>query len=196
MTAPLDVWAFLRKVDGMCAEAGARFRLEARQRTRGGEKGGVLGYFDESKPELFVCVLSAKWPMLLAHETGHLEQMMDKAHQWDVDYLARFESWYMGKRRMKAANVLIACRAVQKMELDAERRAVRFAKKFHLTDDIAKYIRGANLYIWRYEVARRLGRWPEYADALETVEAAMPDKLMRVTDIDNPPAIMEALVKA
>jgi hypothetical protein len=192
MSAPRDAWVFLRFVDGMCAEAGVKLRLEARKRTKAGD----LGYFNESNRVLFVCVCNEKWPMLLAHEASHLQQEKEKAHQWDVDYVDQFESWYTGKRRMKAANVLRACRAVQKMELDAERRALRFAKHFHLTDDIAKYTRGANFYIWRYEIARRIGRWPDYGDAQDTVEAAMPDKLMKVTDIENPPAIMEALVKA
>jgi hypothetical protein len=187
-----DLASFIRYVEGECAYAGVRFRLEARKRNRAGE----LGFFNEDDKILFACGIGDEWPMVLAHELSHLHQWHEKKFVWPEDRYNAMLEWCAGTKRMTAAKALQWTRDLQLMELDAERRTLKLARTFHLSDDPVKYIQGANMYVWKYEVARQLQRWPKYTDAVDpTVLGAMPTKLMPPSQIANPPELMLSLAK-
>lgn len=185
-----DLVQFLQYVQGECAHAGVRFRLLARKRTKAGD----LGYFDETRRVLLACALADGWPMLTAHELSHLHQEREKLFQWPTDYVSAFEDWCKGvrKKRITMRKMRHMARAIARSELDAERRTLRLAKTYHLNDaeGILEYTRKANLYLWRHEVALRVGYWPKYGDAHDTVVAAMPDKLITQAELTKPPAML------
>jgi len=186
-----DALRFIDVVRGKCAAAGILFRLEAREKTREGD----LGWFDSDKKRLLGCVNRADWLTVLAHEVGHLEQFVegDPVLQPDApDFVGDFEAWCQGKKKLKALRLRQTVRTIQRNELDAERRAVGMIRSFHLTEKIDTYIREANLYVWKYEVSRRVGHWPNYGDAVSHVVEEMPSRLMAVSQIGKPPAMLEA----
>lgn len=189
MSAPL---AFLDFVRGECAYAGVRLDLVPKARTRAGD----LGSFDGETRVLRVCVGAPDWLCLLAHETAHLRQWRERPAFFDAADVDAFEGWCEGRRRLKPHRLLEITRAIQRLELDAERRAVRLIRKFRLTDDVASYARGACLYVWNYEVARRIGRWPRYGARLDEVRAAMPVRLIPQTLVGKPPALLEEAAAA
>lgn len=184
-----DLVQFLAYVQGECAHAGVRFRLLPRKRTPAGD----LGYFNEVGRVLMVCAFADSWAMLLAHELSHLHQEREKKFVWPTDYVTTFEDWCKGvrKKRLTFRKIRNMARAVACAERDAEKRTLRLAKTYHLEDKagIVAYTRGANMYLWKHEVALKLGFWPKYADN-DTIEATMPTRLIARSKLTKPPAIL------
>ncbi len=197
MSAPRprhDVGAFLDVVRGECAAAGVKLNLSAKSFAK-----DEIGSFDHETKVLSVCVSRKDWLGVLAHELGHLRQWIER-RTWfesgvDTAYTV-FDDWLSGKQpRISRVKLLSACRTVQKVEHDAERRAIKMIRTYKIVDDVDAHIRDANLYVWNFEVAYRCGTWPHYNEALSTVQAQMPTSLMRLNMIGKPPALLEALRK-
>lgn len=178
-----DASPFLEHAQKRCAAVDVRLVLLSRQWTTAGDS----GEFDDKKRRLVVCVNDQHWLTTLAHELGHLEQWASGSELFRSDDTSDedFDAWLRGDRLMSARSLRGITRKIQRCELDAERRAVRYIRKFDLCADVPGYIRAANFHVWQYEAARRLGRWVEASDARV---AHMPDRLMRVTDLGRPPA--------
>lgn len=178
-----DASPFLEHAQKRCAAVDVRLVLLSRQWTTAGDS----GEFDDKRRRLVVCVNDGNWLTTLAHELGHLEQWASGSALFKSDDKSDedFDAWLHGKRIMSTRTLQRITRKIQRCELDAERRAVRYIRQFDLRDDVPSYIRAANFYVWQYEAARRLGRWVEATDARV---AHMPDRLMRVADIGKPPA--------
>jgi hypothetical protein len=171
-----DVLKFLTYVQGVCASAGVRLRLESKKRNKSGD----LGFFNEDTRVLYVAVANDNWPMILAHELGHLQQFVAGHPLWKEAATHHFEEWLAGKKRIPGPKLLSLTRAIQRLELDAERRALVMARKWGLTEDRGGYAQRANFYILCHEVARITGIWPT-ADKLphyEALVASMPSHLV------------------
>lgn len=181
MTTPA---AYLEYVQARCAEHGVSLVLLPKKHTRDGD----VGVFDDKALRLTVCAAREDWLPILAHECAHLNQWAERA---DVFMACREDDWkdyddaLAGSRRLTPRALVGVTRRIQRVELDAERRALRMIRAYKLTPDVRAYTRGANYDVWRYEIARRLGRWPEAHD--EAVKL-MPDRLMRASRIGDPPA--------
>ncbi len=177
---------FVDFVRAQCAAHGIRFHLGATRRS------GNVGYFDDKRKFLFVAADEADWLTTLAHEYGHMTQWIEGRFGWDPraeDADSRFEEWLVGKHPdYSARRVLRLVRAIQRCELDAERRALHLARRWHLTPDVIALARSGNANVWRYEVARQISTWPKNADA--TIEEKLPDRLMSVRMIGKPPTVM------
>lgn len=148
---------FLAYARGECAHAGVKLYLDP----RAGTKDGYLGAFDYFKKELLVCVANPLWLGVLAHELSHLHQWAQNVPAWSKglqeDCDAVYENWIKGKDT-KPELVKQAVRGIQRCEWDAEKRAVKLIKKYRLVDPKI-YTRSANMYILKYEFARRHRAW-------------------------------------
>lgn len=188
-----DLWSFLEYVRGECAYSNVKLKIEARRRTRAGD----LGFFDETARVLFVCTDVEGWAMTLAHELGHLQQYRERFLAYRQADLEAFEEKLMGgQKKMDYGKLRNLTRAIQRCELDAERRALRLARVFHLTDDLEKYTRQANRYVWSYEVARQvgipIGKWPKRSEDLrELIDSQMPTRLITQAEFGKPPPIIK-----
>lgn len=117
-----------------------------------------LGSFNEETRHLEVATGTPGWSGVLAHELGHVEQMIAKKFVHGGTAIETFDSHLAGKS-VPARKLLRATRLIQRMELDAERYATFLIKDFKLPVDLDDYIRSANSYILSWEWARRHGRW-------------------------------------
>lgn len=189
MTQRRDLLGLIDYARGLCAWAGVRFRLVGKEKI-----GSDLGSFDHVYRNLDIAVLNPQWPGNLTHEVSHIQQWKERPGFYlnEAADVEAFMDWCSGKRRRwKTAKVLHVVRAIQTLELDCERRAVRLQRTFRVPN-IPLYVQGANLYIWKHEVARRVGFWPAYKDQ-DGIVAAMPKRLMSRTNIGKPPAMLEEL---
>ncbi len=177
--ATRNVTPFVDYVREECAKYGIAFILRPRMRD--------LGVFDYIKRTLTVNASGEDFYLVLAHEVGHLHQWVEHPAAFEAhsDGYDLFMEWLNGKRRLTARKVLSIVRRTQRMERDAEKRALRDIREWRLMDDTKPYVQDSNMYIWQYEIARRLGKWP----ALDTDQAAaMPTRLMPLTLLGKPPA--------
>lgn len=185
MAKTLNLMDYIDWARGECAAAGNKLHLDRRDITRN----GCSGYFDEASKTLLVAMGDPDWPMVLAHELIHQRQMNERHALWDAADNGVFDDWLDGKRT-KVAVVRKVTRAIQRIELDAERRAVVVARRWGLRDSYDTYIREANFTLWRYEIARRNRAWPVYGETREVIISAMPATFMLVAQLGKPPPIL------
>lgn len=175
-----DALAFLDLVRQSCKDAGVRFYLEPRELLRERD----FGVFDNVKRTLRVAGAGPDWWATLAHEFAHLCQWVEADPTWKhEDAEGDFDAWFAGKKKIEPRELVRITRAIQRCELDAERRSIRFIRDYRL-GDVGHAIKRANFHVWQYEIARRTEKWVE---AKPELEAAMPDELMRANEIGKPP---------
>jgi len=183
--------SYVDLVRAECAEHGVRFVVD------GAAAGEHYGYFDNEPrsgvPILYVAANEPHWLVTLAHERGHMRQWIENRfgfRKGTEDADALFAKWLAGHRDAFSPRKLIhIVRAIQRGEHDAERRCLRDVRDWHLARDLGAVAAHANLNVWRYEIARRVGSWPEESDALI---AQMPRRLMRASEIAKPPPVVLA----
>jgi hypothetical protein len=151
------------------------------------DEGSNLGEWDEAEMTLRVAMDHRDWAQILAHEIGHVEQTLrgdfcDSQH-WDT-----FQGW-LGGLRVSARRLLTAVRYIQRCELDAERSGLRLVKALGL-GDADLYISRANAYLWKYEMARRLGRWPDIIGS----GIVGPRRLITMQQLGKVPPEIESLM--
>lgn len=136
--------------------------------------GDARGVWDEPAMTLKVAMGDPDWPLVLAHEIGHVEQTIEKlsfpsSAWWTFNRWTDTNATDIPPRRLLAAT-----RTIQRCEHDAERRAIELIKAYGL-GDVAEYARQANADLWRYEFARLSRRWP----MLNGAPTLCPPKLIR-----------------
>lgn len=151
------------------------------------EEGTNLGEWDEAEMTLRVATGSREWAQILAHEIGHVEQTL-KGQFSDGQHWDTFQGWLKGLR-VPARRLLTAVRYIQRCELDAERSGLRLVKALGLGDP-ELYASRANAYVWKYEMARRLGRWPDIIGA----GVIGPKRLITVQQLGRVPPEIESLM--
>ena len=164
---------YLRYCLGRCDELGVKLRLS----TRTCGTAVNLGHFDDERREVMIQAHEPGWLTTLAHEMGHMEQWWSDSADWralqDGDY-ALFDDWLAGRKGLGPRQILAVVRRIQRLELDAERRACRHIRDFKL-GGLEAYIQGANCYVWQYEAARR---WRCWVNRSHTLISRMPKRLM------------------
>ena len=124
---------------------------------------GRLGEFDEASRRLVVATGCPDWSGVLAHELGHVEQLIENRYTKAYGgHQTNFDTFLSGGA-VKPRALLMSVRYLQRMELDAERHAMRLIDQFGLPVDRLRYIKSANAYVLSFEWARRHGRWPHSA---------------------------------
>lgn len=124
------------------------------------EAGDARGKWNETTAVLEVAVGDDDWPLVLAHEIGHVEQTIEKLSFASTAWWT-FNRWTdTNVTDIPPRRLLTATRTIQRCEHDAERRAIDLIKAFDLGDH-AEYAREANADLWRYEFARLSRKWPK-----------------------------------
>lgn len=145
----------LQDIIAHCRSEKIKLRFQPRRKL-GTAKFGYSGYFDGSV--IAVAHRNREWFKVFVHEYCHLLQKLDgdwiasRADEW-APYT--FDQWIEGKSRPTKARLLECTRAIQRCELDCERRVIGLAEKYALPWDLDEYIRGANVYVLSYEASRR-----------------------------------------
>lgn len=190
-----DAITFLDYVRGECAYSGVRLRLEARK----GARDGSAGWFESEGRSLYVAVDTEGWLCYLAHELAHMHQWREQADVWvDCEYndYQIFYDWLDGQRYTNK-RILSIVRGIQRCELDAERRAIKLIRTFNLTNDLKKYIKGANMGVWAYELVRRNRKWwtdfkSPYSNS--AIMEMVPERLIKLKSIGHVDEAIETAV--
>jgi hypothetical protein len=120
---------------------------------------GSLGEFAEQERTLSVACGNTYWSGVLAHELGHVEQLIEGRFIYVGEAQELFNKHIEGGT-VNSRKLLRATRSLQRMELDAERYAVSLIDHFNLPIDRLMYIKSANAYVLSFEWARKHGAWP------------------------------------
>ncbi len=105
---------------------------------------------------------SQRWFEVLLHEYCHLRQKLDGSWlEGPADAWAphTFDSWMAGKSNPTPDRLLEVTRSIQLCELDCERRAVGYIKRWKLPWDVEDYVRRSNVYVLTYECSRLTRKW-------------------------------------
>lgn len=158
---------------------------------------GCTGYFDEDEMTLCVSNKNNKKTFLsnLVHESSHMDQFLHDKYLWEKcnpGYNIFFE-WLGGSTIVKREVLDEAVQDIIRIELDAERRALKKIYQYKLESilDVSKYTRGTNAYIYGYLFALETRKWtpqiyfhPEVIDVcssrLKTSYNKIPQRLHRV----------------
>jgi hypothetical protein len=127
-----------------------------------GERMWGSGYFDEVKPRIAVATKRKDWLEILVHEYCHLTQWVDQCKEWKKadkhDSCWYVEKWLVGE---EVKNPYFHINNIRDLELENEKRAVKFIKDFGLDSiiDIEKYIKKANAYVGYHNYMKVTRRW-------------------------------------
>lgn len=122
----------------------------------------VSGFWDESDKTIHVAVYGDEWIEVLAHEYSHFCQWKENkfiSKEYSNAYI-RFDEWLRGEKKISKTNREKYARLIQECELDCEKRAIKFLKKFRLSNEKI-YIQKANSYVLGYEAVLQTGKWFE-----------------------------------
>lgn len=178
---------FIDKVRAALEEHGLALTLIAKD-SLDFEEGVIGGFHPEFGIE--IAARQAGWLPCLAHEFGHFEQSLEGHPDFSASAYD-FQEWLSGKS-MPAARVLKLTRSLQRLERDAERRAIRYCREYRLGDAEA-YARTANRYVLSFEIARRHRQWPGFRD---DSASAFPSRLLPEARIGDHPLLERLRARA
>ncbi len=127
----------------------------------------VSGYFiDYGNPTLAVAMgkPTEEWVMILAHESSHMDQWIEKSPYWTnsfingreaVDYI---DEWISGKDFSDEELDKITKASIG-VELDCEKRTIEKAKQYKLPIDVKEETQKANSYILFYTLVKSTRKW-------------------------------------
>ena len=144
------------------------------------------GYFvDYGNPTLAVAMGKPvdQWVMVLAHESSHMDQWIEKSSAWtnnfvngkeSVDYI---DEWCNGKDISEEELNDLIKRSIGE-EWDCERRTIEKAKEYNLPINIKEEAQKANSYILFYTMLKETRKWNKPGQApyqIKEVWSQMPD---------------------
>ena len=147
---------------------------------------GNIGQFDEQSRRMIVAIGRSDWCGVLAHELGHVEQLIDGRFS-DGNAWAIADGWLENNKAVNTKILNNAINYIQRCEHDAEKHAIKLCKLFKVGLDFPDYIRKANAYLWAWEGARRYGRWPHSA-----VHTLCPSRLIPLKALSVLPQEVES----
>ena len=160
------------------------------------------GYFDGGEtPQLVVAGKRPDMASILVHEFSHLTQWVDGIDLWDAsnDSLNKLTEWLGGKNVKNIHKHIELCR---ELELDNEKRASKYVKKYKLGIKPSDYIRRANAYVLFYNWLLISRKWSSPKNSPYTnknLSKVMSNKFdMDYTIQDKTilsPKILEAFIK-
>lgn len=186
---------FLNFVKNKCEENKVEFNLSKEEHLiMGGFQ--CSGYFDEKKPELAVATGKPfkDWIEILVHEYCHLNQFLEKSHEWTERMIGGIESsaildlWLNKQIELNPGQLFDCVMRIITVEKDCEIRSVEVIldKKLPINTDL--YIRKANAYVLGYHVIKNNRRWynnNKSPYSIEKVTDLMPNHFK--IDYMNPP---------
>ena len=104
------------------------------------------------------------WVNILAHESSHMDQHKENCKAWNevetpYDKTLQLSAWLEHKIELNTEQLKETIEAIQWMELDAEKRAVRKMRDFQVPIDIPLTIQRANSYIYFYTLMAAKRQW-------------------------------------
>ena len=144
------------------------------------------GYCDSEKKAIQLAADCDNWWMVLAHEWAHSIQPIEKDTEWAYTY--------MSNKKKNKLKLLQAARIIQKTELDAEHRACKLLKQFHIPLP-ENYIQKVNAYVMSYEVGRRYDKWDMKASPSNEYEiySKMPKRFVAIKNLGKLTSELEQL---
>lgn len=159
----MQIHTFIGKAIRDLAEAGITVQLVSKTRLLSNNQ-PFAGYFDETTSMLEVATdkPEIEWFSIFVHEYCHFLQYEDGVFAaYKPDVWADFTAWHQKTRRLPKDQAKKYCRIIQLVELDAERRSVELIKRHDLPIDLDTYIKGANSYVWSYNMVLKHRQWPK-----------------------------------
>ena len=156
----------------------------------------VSGYFiDYGTPTLAVAMGKPvdEWVMVLAHESSHMDQWIEKSSYWTNSFIDgreavdHIDEWCVG-RDLTEEELDNAVNRARGVELDCERRTIVKAKEFQLPINVDEEIQKANSYILFYTMIKYTRKWNKPGQApyqIKEVWSRMP--ITFNMDYDNIP---------
>lgn len=144
------------------------------------------GYFvDYGNPVLVVAIGKPlkDWIMVLAHESSHMDQCLEKSKYWTDSFIDGREAveyideWCSGKD-FSDAQIEDFTRRSREVEWDCERRTIEKAKEYKLPINIKEETQKANSYIWFYTLVKEIRKWNKPGQApyqIKEVWSQVPD---------------------
>lgn len=178
-------------------EAGIEVRLYSKKKINSDGGGAISGAFTDEDKILEVAASREDWLLILAHEYCHFKQWQQGLFD-DVMVIAAyscFTPWLEKRREIPADQLETFIRKMQWLELDNEKRTIELLKEFKVDFDEEKYIKKTNIYMYSYELCRRLQRWhskPMY-DVPELLDLVSGDRLLTEEEFGDLPEGFEAL---
>ena len=156
-----SILKFLEVVQQDCLKHGVEIIFHPKQEIRLSKKIAVSGYWDEEDKKLNVAIYCDDWLTVLAHEYGHFCQWKENKFidEDTLDAYYFFDEWILGKQELSKKRLDKYCKLIQECELDCEKRALKFIKKYYLYKDNKLYIQKANSYVLGYEAAKLKRKW-------------------------------------
>ena len=189
--AKIDVTVkrFLGDLVGLCHDNGISLKLVAAPKVSIG-KIKCNGMFDEKQIAVATKNDLEFWLGILVHESCHMDQYLEMTKLWaQIDpYIMAVDAW-INDPDYRIRNKDEAFRKVVELELDCERRAVKKIKEYSLPISVKEYIKGANSYLFAYEIAKKRREWFQNPYKNPEIYKNMPSRLLSLgeyTDPDHP----------
>jgi hypothetical protein len=140
---------------------------------------GTGGYFDESDRILAVATKNPTkiWFALLLHEYNHLRQWAEGMFNNPKYFSIDLWNWIEGNIELTKKDIDKAIECARLIETDCEKRTAKMIKDNpDLKIDLVNYIKGANSYLYFYEIVRKHRLWCKKAPyRIKEIIDLMPD---------------------
>jgi len=167
----------------------------------------VAGYFIDNGEPTLACGIGGDimiWGPVLAHESSHMDQWIEKCSAWTNNYyngrecVDWLDEWCQGKIQLEDSEVdEIIDRAIG-VELDCEKRTVEKEKRYNLPVNIEEEIQKSISYILFYRFIKESKKWNTVGKApylIKEVWSLMPKSFDSLDFKTVPDNIKEAYYK-
>lgn len=161
------------------------------------------GYFDPIEKVLTVATGQSfdDWFKVLVHEFSHMRQWIEQCKEWtesekDGDAHNLIDLWLNKNVELSDKNRDKFVNRARDLELDCEKRALKWIRSFKLPINEKNYVKRANAYVYFYTHMKETRKWYIIGKEPYNIKLlifAMPDHFEN--DYDNPPEIIEQLYK-
>lgn len=156
-----SILKFLELVQEDCLRHGVEIIFHPKYEIKLSKKIGVSGFWNDDDRELNVAIYCDEWLTVLAHEYGHFCQWKENKFidKETSEAYVLFDEWIDGRKNLSKKKLDKVCELIQKCELDCEKRALKFIRKYKLYFDKELYIQKSNSYVLGYEAAKIKRKW-------------------------------------
>ena len=156
-----SVLDFLQLVQQDCLESGVHLVFHPDYEIKLSKRISVSGFWSDRDKELQIATMHPEWLTTLAHEYGHFCQWKEKKFidEKTIDAYNMFDEWIEKEIELDDLTIEEMITSIQKCELDCEKRALKFIRKYKLYLDKELYIQKSNSYVLGYQAAKIKRKW-------------------------------------
>lgn len=138
------------------------------------------GYFDETDLKVATRKDVKDWVSILAHESCHLDQFLDKSPLWQngENGIDAIDDWLAGAKTFSEADLLQSFINVIKLELDCEIRTVKKIRHYKIDIPLPEYIQKVNAYLFSYWATYRDKKWFPFPYNNTKIYKKLPEKFL------------------